>query len=324
MILKPTTPDALRDALRQAAEVIRAGGLVAFPTETVYGLGADATNQAAVQRIFQAKGRPSNNPVIVHVARWDDARPLVSAWPPEAALLSRKYPSGPLTLVLPAGSAIAPSVLAGGTTVGIRVPSHPMAVQLLRECGRPLAAPSANRSNSISPTTAEAVARSLGDRAPLILDGGPCQVGIESTVLDLTGPRPVILRPGMISAAELSVVLGVPVELHRGDSPKEAPLRSPGMLSRHYAPSTPLRLIKDIPAIPPPEAYLIRLGGGARGSREASLPAEPAAYAQQLYAALQTADASGASEILIECPPDDEQWAAILDRLRRAESRKTG
>src|SRR5947207_9629696 len=180
----------------KAVEILRAGGLVAFPTETVYGLGADATNAEAVAKIFAAKGRPATNPLIVHVADVDTARRFAASWPLAASHLAEQFWPGPLTLVLPRSPAIVPAVSAGLRTVGLRVPNHPLALQLLQQFGGPVAAPSANRSNRVSPTTAQHVRDELGDAVDLVLDGGPCAVGIESTVLDLTGDRPAILRPG--------------------------------------------------------------------------------------------------------------------------------
>jgi L-threonylcarbamoyladenylate synthase len=191
-----------------AAAVLRRGGLVAFPTETVYGLGADATNADAVTKIFAAKGRPSTNPLIVHVADAAVARRYATAWPPAAAQLADRFWPGPLTLVLPKAPDIVPAVTAGLNTVGLRVPDHPVALQLLREFGGAVAAPSANRSNRVSPTTADHVREELGDAVDLVLDGGPCRVGIESTVLDLTTERPTILRPGGLSREQIEAVVG--------------------------------------------------------------------------------------------------------------------
>src|SRR5450432_3266898 len=207
-ILSTHTPELFQKAVRHAAELLRAGEVVALPTETVYGLAANALNERAVAKIFQIKGRPDNNPIIVHVASNEMAKRCVEHWPERADKLSKAFWPGPLTLVLPRAREIPDSVTAGGATVGVRWPSHPFIQAVIRECGFPLAAPSANLSNQISPTNAEHVRAQLGQKIPLIVDGGQSQVGIESTVLDLTVSPPQILRPGMIHAESLAAVAG--------------------------------------------------------------------------------------------------------------------
>src|SRR5947207_69544 len=199
----------------EAVKILRRGGLVAFPTETVYGLGADATNADAVAKIFAAKGRPATNPLIVHVAGADVARRYAADWPVAASHLAQAFWPGPLTLVVPRGATIVSQVTAGGDTVGLRVPAHPLALELLRAFDGPVAAPSANKSNRVSPTAAQHVRDELGDAVDLVLDGGPCTVGIESTVLDLTGERPVILRPGGVQRRKIETILG-PVDVFGG------------------------------------------------------------------------------------------------------------
>jgi len=224
--------------IAKAVNILRHGGLVAFATETVYGLGADATNALAIQKIFDAKGRPSTNPLIVHVADVEIAKRHTTAWPLAADQLAEKFWPGPLTLVLPKSPAIVAEVTAGRGTVGLRVPNHPLALELLRAFDGAVAAPSANRANHISPTSAADVKAELGDRVDLILDGGPCAVGIESTVIDLTGDRPRILRPGGISREQIEKIIG-PVDLIRESVDAETSAASPGQQARHYSPTTP-------------------------------------------------------------------------------------
>lgn len=317
------------ETLARAAELIRAGGIVAFPTETVYGLGANALDPVAVARIYQAKGRPSYNPLIVHLPDEAAARRLVTHWPREAEQLARRWWPGPLTLVLPKAPQIPVEVTAGLATVALRVPAHPVAHALLQRTGLPLAAPSANRSGEVSPTTAAHVERSLGERVPLILDAGPTTVGIESTVVDLSGARPVLLRPGMISREALTEVIG-PVELARSLDSAGAARPSPGMLERHYAPRAPLVLFQH--ASEPAVREALATGtpsGGLSGAVCWSgatigadllerLPPEPEGYARELYGALHRMDDQGATIILVERPPAGSAWDAIRDRLGRA------
>lgn len=325
----PASPDA--SALAQAANVLQQGGLVAFPTETVYGLGAHALDPAAVRRIYQAKGRPSYNPLIVHVASVDAARALSSAWPAEADRLAERFWPGPLTLVVPKSAEIPDEVSAGLDTVGIRIPAHPVAHGLLRAAGIPVAAPSANRSMHISPTTAEHVRRSLGDAVDVIVDGGPCPVGIESTVLSLAGPVPTVLRPGSVSTDALREVLGR-VETASAEPSGEAARPSPGMLDRHYAPRGEVRLFSPAAR----EAAFAKAVWAASDDRTVGviafapvsasgaevvvMPADPRPYAARLYAALHALDAAGCEVIWIEQVPDAPEWAGIRDRLRRAAS----
>ena len=291
------------EELHRAAALLRAGKLVAFPTETVYGLGANAMDADAVARIFEAKGRPPTNPLIVHVASVEMARELAAAWPPSADALARRYWPGPLTIVLPKRDSVPDNVTAGLRTVALRVPSHPVALALLREAGVPLAAPSANRFTELSPTAAEHVA--LGD---MVLDGGPCEVGIESTVISLVG-APVLLRPGMISRQELESVIG-PVGLHEA---KDGAQPSPGLHPRHYSPRTPVVLLA--PGDPVPEGRGMVLGWTTAA---VLMPRDAAAYAAMLYAKLHELDAKGLDWIGIEEPPAEPAWAGIMDRLRRA------
>ncbi len=290
-------------SVAQAAALIRAGKLVAFPTETVYGLGANALDRAAVERIFQTKNRPQNSPLIVHVDSLEMARRFASEWPAAAEILARRYWPGPLTLVLPKAPEIPDIVTAGLPTVGLRVPAHPLALELIRAAGVPIAAPSANRFTELSPTAAGHVSQSLAD---FVLDGGPAQVGIESTVLSLAGP-PTLLRPGMIPLPEIEALIG-PVRLP--EAPAEGPHPSPGMHARHYRPKTPLYLLASADAAPPGRGAWLRLG------RE--MPSDPREYAAALYDALHRLDREALDWIAVERPPDTPEWAGILDRLIRA------
>lgn len=306
------------DQVQRAAELLRAGEIVAFPTETVYGLGANALDERAVARIFLAKGRPSHNPLIVHAADAAAARALVLDWPLSAEALAACFWPGPLTLVLPKQPTIPDLVTAGLGTVAVRVPRHPLAHALLEAARLPVAAPSANRSEGVSPTTAAHVRASLGDRVPLILDGGPTEVGIESTVVDLSGEVPRLLRPGMISSDDLAAVLGtrplVVTEL-KGDSART----SPGQLERHYAPRAPVVLFREAaPRAADGAGAIVRHAGTSGLRHEILLPDDPAGYARGLYAALHTLDAAGVTQILIQTPPDTVAWHAVRDRLRRA------
>jgi L-threonylcarbamoyladenylate synthase len=293
--------------IAEAADIIRRGGLVAFPTETVYGLGANALDPDAVARVFSAKGRPFANPLIVHVADEAMARSLVLEWPALAETLARRFWPGPLTIVLRKAENVPDLVTAGLDSVGIRIPAHPVALALIRAAGVPLAAPSANRFTQLSPTTARHVLEGMGDRVPLILDGGPTEVGIESTVVSLRRTPPVILRPGMISQHDLESATGITWE-YESDQPRiaDAPAESPGQYPKHYAPRT-LFYILDADA-PLPQG---------RG-RILEMPSDPDAYASRLYAALHAADQEGWDWIAVRKPPETSEWTAIQDRLRRA------
>ena len=282
--------------IQKAAALLRAGRLVAFPTETVYGLGANALDEAAVRRIFEAKGRPLTSPLIVHVASVEMARGLASKWPDEAEKLARRFWPGPLTLVVPKAGHVPDLVTAGLPSVGVRMPAHPVAMALLEAAGVPVAAPSANRFTELSPTTAEHVRAAFPDIA--ILDGGPCAVGIESTVLLLTGAVPRILRPGMVTRGEIESVVG-PVEEGGG-------AESPGQHPKHYSPRTPVYL-DEMP----------RNGQGFRLNLS-DMPGDAAGYAQRLYSLLHELDGRGYDWISIEMPPAGPEWAGVLDRLRRA------
>ncbi len=289
--------------IARAAELLRAGELVAFPTETVYGLGANALDAQAVQRIYAAKGRPSTSPLIVHVDSIEMARGLAAEWPETADKLARAFWPGPLTLVVRKQPHVPDAATAGLPSVGLRMPAHPVALSLIAAAGMPLAAPSANRFTALSPTTAAHVERALGERVAMILDGGPCTVGIESTVVSVTGDRPVQLRPGVITAAQIEAVVGALGEAPA--SPGVAHL-SPGLHPKHYSPRTPV-LIAGRDDVPP-------------GARLAHLDAA-ALPAAELYATLHRLDDEGYDAILVTLPPDTPEWAAVRDRLTRAAER---
>ena len=316
----------MRPDIERAVALLRAGDLVAFPTETVYGLGADAANPAAVAKIFAAKGRPADHPLIVHLpgashlARW--AREV----PPEAERLAAAFWPGPLTLILKRQANVPDAVTGGQDTVGLRVPSHPLALELLQAFDGGIAAPSANRFGRISPTSAAHVREELGERVPLLLDGGACPVGIESTILDLSRGAPVLLRPGAVGAADIARVLGRAPE---SAAPQAETPRVSGSLEAHYAPRTPLQLVSS-------DGLLFALRDAlVAGEKVAVLaptvqaishdlvtwkqsPAEPAGFAHDLYASLRELDALGCVRILVQQPPAGEAWLAVNDRLRRA------
>ena len=310
-----------------AIQVLRRGGLVAFPTETVYGLGADATNPAAVGRIFAAKGRPSTNPLIVHVADIEIAKRYAAEWTEAAQTLAAVWWPGPLALVVPKRPQIVDTATAGRATVALRVPDHPMALELLRAFGGPVAAPSANKSNHVSPTTADHVREELGDAVDLVLDGGPCRVGIESTVVDLTGERPVILRPGGVPRRKVEAIVG-PVEVFGGSVDPAQAAASPGQHARHYAPRTPAVRFEtpqrgvipiDAPDGSPNGLMCVSpLPGLKKWERIVAMPGEPTGYAEHFYAVLRELDAMGLRTIYVEMPPDRPEWEAVRDRIRRA------
>jgi L-threonylcarbamoyladenylate synthase len=313
--------------LAAALDALSHGEPVAFPTETVYGLGADALSEPAVARVFQLKQRPPNNPLIVHVADANAARDLTHAWDSRAQALARAFWPGPLSIILPKSPRIPALVTAGSQHVALRCPAHPAALSLLTAFAGPLVGPSANRSGSVSPTTSAHVRQAFPHL--LILEGGPCAQGIESTVVSLADPRPRILRPGIIGATQLADVLGIPVDAPAGLSPSgSAPLPSPGLLASHYAPAAPTHLLSaaeiesDAPSLP--SAVVIHhttltLPASARSIR---MPDAAPPYAARLYAALRDADALRPDAILIQRPtpsgPHAHVWLAVLDRLQRA------
>jgi len=320
----------------EALHVLRAGGLVAFPTETVYGLGARALDPLAVARIFHAKGRPSTHPVIAHVLGEDEAKGLTDRWGPSASAFARAFWPGPLTLVVGRVPHVPPSLGGGTETIGIRAPRHAVARALLSALGEPIAAPSANRYQALSPTLAEHVTASLGDRVDLVLDGGPCLEGLESTVLDARGDVPRVLRPGTIDLAALRRVDVRVVDASESRVPEEVERASPGLDARHYAPRASLRLAKTrAEALAEAErrdaegetvGVILRgpgpspAGSPAR-TLSAVLPDNPSGYGRELYATLHGLDRRGATSIVVEAVPTSDAWRAVADRLARGSTR---
>lgn len=327
----PRAPDP--GAIEEAAAVLRAGGLVAMPTETVYGLAARALDEQALARIFAAKGRPTHHPLILHVAGELEARALATSWPERAARLARAFWPGPLTMIVDRAPAVPAAVAGGGTSVAVRAPAHPVALALLVALGEPIAAPSANRYQGLSPTTAAHVVKQLGGLVDLVLDAGPCDAGIESTVVDVRGERPRVLRPGALG---LEALRRVAPDIEVGaDSVRAAQARvSPGMDARHYAPRARLLLADTWE-----EGRRVAYGLAATGARvglvtyEAHtssipeqrvsirvLPRDPAQYARVLYQTLHDLDDAGVDAIVVQGVPADEAWWAVDDRLKRGAS----
>ncbi len=316
-------------ALAEAASILEAGGLVAFPTETVYGLGADGLDAEAVARIFAAKGRPADNPLILHVAAVEQLRQVTRGVSPAALRLAEAFWPGPLTLVLPKARAVPPITTAGLDSVAVRVPSHPVALGLLRAFGGPIAAPSANRSGRPSPTRAEHVAEDFGDEVAMVLDGGATTHGVESTVIDCTESPPVLLRLGALTREAIEAVVG-PVATTPGE---DAARRSPGLRHRHYAPRARVviaapgelaRVVAKLRASGERVAAIVREGEpGAAAAQVWRVPedSELQGYARELYAALRGLDAGGVGVIVAESVPEEGLGRVIMDRLRRAAER---
>jgi L-threonylcarbamoyladenylate synthase len=327
----------LAPAIGEAVQVLRAGGLVAMPTETVYGLAARVLDERAVARVYAAKGRPAHHPLIAHVEDEAQARALAASWPERASLLARAFWPGPLTVVVDRAPGVPAAVAGGGASIAIRAPSHPVARALLHALGEPLAAPSANRYQGLSPTTADHVVKELGDAVDLVLDAGPCEAGIESTVVDLRGERPRVLRPGALDLAAIRRVLSdveAPGDSLRGAAPRV----SPGMEARHYAPRARLILADTWE-----EARRVAYGLAGTGALVGlvthekrttsvpekqvlarSLPRDPAQYARLLYRTLHDLDDAGVDVIVVQGVPNDEAWWAVSDRLKRGSSTETG
>jgi L-threonylcarbamoyladenylate synthase len=334
-ILPTHTPTMFAAAVARTVSVLRSGGVAAVPTETVYGLAANAFSGPSVEAIYAAKGRPAHNPVIVHVASANLARECCADWTPLADRLAARFWPGPLTLILPRSDRIPDVVTAGGPTVGLRWPSPPFIQAVIRECGFPLAAPSANPSDRLSPTCAEHVAQGLGDRVPLIVDGGRCAVGIESTVVDVTGPVPRILRPGVITAAQVAEAAGLDAKGMSAASKApsgDGPLRSPGQLTRHYSPRARLRVLdwadeSDLARQIAPElsegrpVHILthtRIPSADRFPNVSFIPDDPEAFARAFYGYLHDCDARGAALIVVEALPPGGEWDGLRDRLLRA------
>ncbi len=299
---------ASREEIRKAAAILRTGGLVVFPTETVYGLGANALDATAVRKIYALKGRPATSPLIVHIASVDQAREFAAEWPEEAEKLAREYWPGPLTIVVPKRGVIPDEVTAGLSTVGLRMPRHPVALELLREAGVPIAAPSANRFTQLSPTTAEHVREAFGAETPFLLDGGPCEIGLESTVIAVTNDGLEVLRPGMAFVEDASA----------SSEAAEGGHRSPGQRKKHYSPRTRVLLVREGRLPEKGRGAYLWLTHRAAAPAAVQMPAEPDAYAAQLYSRLHALDREGFDWIAVELPPETREWSAIRDRLTRA------
>jgi L-threonylcarbamoyladenylate synthase len=309
----------MKPGIRKAAEILRAGGLVAFPTETVYGLGADASNAKAVARLYATKGRPADHPVIVHFSSKEKAFSWAREVPTAARQLADRFWPGPLTLILKRSNLAKDFVTGGQDTVGLRVPSHPVAHELLKTFRNGIAAPSANRFGLVSPTTAAHVREDLGAEVDLVLEGGASEVGIESTIVDLSAGSAVLLRPGAISREDLEQLLKAKVKEEDLSSPRHS-----GGLERHYAPRTPARLVpkhdldKEIEKLKQRVAVLAFSRPDERVDYWLRMPRNPEGYARRLYAALRELDAAGCETILVEAPPEAPTWAAVRDRLQKA------
>ena len=304
------------DDVASAAEALRAGRLVAFPTETVYGLGAVMDDRAALARVFTVKGRPATDPLILHVAAVEQLAELVTDLPPAAELLAERFWPGPLTLVLPRSAAVPDEVVAGGPSVAVRLPSHPVALALLRTVGRPVAAPSANRFGRISPTTAAHVMAELDGRIDVVVDGGPTTLGLESTVVDLSGRVPRLLRPGGVTLEDLRGVLGTVEHVEREVVDESDAAAAPGRFLRHYAPTTPLVLVQGGPDLQADLVAGLRNAGVAVGAVE--LPEDADDAARRLYAQLRVADAGGAELLVVRAHEAHGLGRAVNDRLFRA------
>ena len=327
-ILPTHTAQLFAEAVRRAAELLRQGEVVALPTETVYGLAANALDPRAVEKIYAIKERPAHNPIIVHIAGLEMARACAADWPPAAENLATAFWPGPLSIVIPRAKTIPAIVTAGGDTVALRWSSHPFMQATIQACAFPLAAPSANPSNQLSPTNAAHVAQRLSHKIRLIIDGGQSQVGIESTVVDLSVGVPRLLRPGMISEAALVAVLG---ELRRNEDEGEAVLKSPGLLRKHYSPRAPVLLAAwkddhDLRSIIGQHASARRvhviahshIPSGEGFARVSVIPHDPEAFARAIYSELHACDTGDADLIVIEALPGEPEWHAINDRLQRA------
>ena len=320
----PRNPE--HDKIERAAAVLRDGGLVAFPTETVYGLGADAFSDEAVGKIFEAKGRPATNPLIVHVSGVQQARELARHWPDEAAKLAEAFWPGPLTMVVERSDVVASAVCAGLDTVALRMPSHPVARKIIEEAGVAVAAPSANRYTEVSPTTAEHVVQGLGERVDLVVDAGATPVGLESTLVSVVEKPAQLLRPGMIGVDQLRQVIEIG-EYRREVVDESEPRPSPGMAARHYSPDAKLRVVSAAQFRRLVEKRDDQVGLVGFDVKDAStrverveMPDDPEDYARRLYAVLHRLDDAGVREVVVQSPPKGHRWDAIRDRLRRAAS----
>jgi len=305
MRIEPATPESVKEA----AEVLRTGGLVVLPTETVYGLACNALDTSAVKKVYEIKGRPSENPLIVHLADFADLGSVAESWTEDCENLAKRFWPGPMTLVLPKKDNVPSETTGGLDTVAVRIPDHPLALTVIRTAGVPLAAPSANPFMGLSPTCAEDIEPEIGDNVDLVLDGGTCEIGLESTVIDLSGDHPRILRPGGITRAQIQAVIGRPL----GHLPPPTVNRSPGMYPRHYAPKAKLKIVTKLERGQTGLTF-----SDCEENGQIKMPDDPKAYAASLYRALRKLDKEGVEIIFVENPPDDPDWEAVHDRLQRA------
>lgn len=315
------------EQIKQAAKILSEGGLVAFPTETVYGLGADAANEIAVRKVFRAKERPLDHPLIVHIANLNQLEDWAQDVPALAHELAEAFWPGPLTLILKKRAHVIDVVTGGQQTVGIRIPKHPVARALLETFGRGVAAPSANKFTHLSPTTASAVREELGDKVGMVLDGGACEVGLESTIIDLSQAQPAILRPGMLTAEAIAAKLNIALLPQRQG---QSEVRAPGMHHLHYAPTTSTKVIarseiKDLLGglrlAELPVVVLVREQAGLPTIENVfwvKMPADAVSYAHELYRVLRSLDAQHYKRIFVEAVPETSEWEAIRDRLTKA------
>ena len=303
-IAEPTTEN-----VRKAAEILRNGGLIIMPTETVYGVAADMTNKEAIKRVYEVKGRPRDNPLIVHIASIEQIPPLVSKWNGDAEGLAKRFWPGPLTLVAKKSDGVPKEVTSGLDTVAIRMPSHPIAQALLQMAGVPIVAPSANRFMHLSATRADHIDPELANKVEMIIDGGPCQIGLESTVINCAVEPPQILRPGAITRAQIQAAIKMPL----ASAPSGGPNRSPGMYPRHYAPNAPVILCE---LLEPGQNGLTF--DDSSGDEQIRMPLDPVAYGATLYDALHKLDRAQPEAIYVELPPETPDWEAVLDRLKKA------
>lgn len=303
-ILKPTN-----EALDSAARILQEGGVVVMPTETVYGLACSALDAEAVRRVYEIKGRPSTSPLIVHLHSFEQVTSVATGLPKEAEILAERFWPGPLTLVLPKKSKVPEETTGGLDTVAVRVPSHPVALELIRRSGLPLAAPSANIFMGLSPTSADAVDEAILIDVSMVLDGGPCTIGLESTVLDLSEDHPRILRPGGISRADIQAALGRQL----GEAPPQHLIKSPGNHPRHYAPRAKVVLVKKVADSAAGLTFAPPIN-----DQQLRMPLDARAYGKALYAGLRRLDVMGVEEIQVQMPPETPEWEAVWDRLSRA------
>ncbi|MEQ1823031.1 MAG: L-threonylcarbamoyladenylate synthase [Fimbriimonadaceae bacterium] len=303
-ILKPTPEN-----VQLAAEAILAGELIAMPTETVYGIAADATNPKAIAKLFEIKGRPAENPLIVHISDFVQLEDIVAEWSASADVLANRFWPGPLTMVVKKSEMIPDIVTGGLDTVAVRMPDHPVALEVIETAGVPIAAPSANRFMQLSPTSAENIDPAIATKLSFILDGGPCRIGLESTVVDITQNPPRILRPGGISRGDIQAALGIQL----GEVPANGERRSPGMYARHYAPYGEVVLCSELED----DDFGLVLAE-PKNENQLQMPSDPISYGARLYDYLHKLDAMGVKVIKIQLPPDTADWEAVMDRLRKA------